>query len=77
MVETGVGRSGALSIGAALGLGVTDLGPSTWYFDDDVTEPLVLGSDARMRPAPGPGVTLHPRPERLAQVAIDRVVVRP
>jgi O-succinylbenzoate synthase len=76
MLETGVGRATALGVGVALGLAHTDLGPSSWYFDDDVTEPIELGADGRMRPPPGPGIGVTPRPERLAEVAVDRLLIR-
>lgn len=77
MLETGIGRATALAVGGALGLAATDLGPSSWYFDDDITDPIELGADRLMRPPPGPGIGVVPRPERLAAVAVDRLLIRP
>jgi hypothetical protein len=62
MVETGVGRAIALGAGAALGLDHTDLGPSSWYFDDDITEPIEIGVDGRMRSRPARAIGVVPRP---------------
>jgi O-succinylbenzoate synthase len=77
MVETGIGRTTALGVGVVLGLDHTDLGPSSWYFDDDLTEPIELGADGLMRPPDGPGIGVVPRPERLAEVTVDRLLLRP
>ncbi|MGZ4708819.1 MAG: enolase C-terminal domain-like protein, partial [Acidimicrobiales bacterium] len=77
MVETGVGRATALAVGSVLGLDHTDLGPSSWYFDDDLTEPIELGPDGLMRAPDGPGIGVVPRPDRLAEVTIDRLLIRP
>jgi o-succinylbenzoate synthase len=77
MFETGVGRSAALAIGrATVTRPETDLGPSAWYFDDDLTEPVVLGFDALHWGSSQPGLSLAPRPERLAEVAVDRLLIR-
>jgi O-succinylbenzoate synthase len=77
MYETGVGRSAAATIGA---LTVTrpeaDLGPSAWYFDEDVTEPIELDADGTMPIRVEPGLTRHPLGDRLAAVAVDRLTVR-
>jgi o-succinylbenzoate synthase len=78
MFETGVGRSAALAIGrVTVTLPETDLGPSDWYFEDDVTEPVSLGPDSRHQGSIRAGLSLPPRPERLAEVAVDRLTVRP
>lgn len=79
MFETGVGRSAALSIAAATGLGITrtDLGPSSWYFERDLTEPLDLGFDARAWPPTGPGIGPPPLVDRLAELTVDRLLLRP
>ncbi len=78
MLETGVGRSAALTIGVAAGLGLrhTDLGPSAHYVEDDLTEPVGLAFDALAWPCVHPGIGLHPRPERLAEVVVDRLLIR-
>jgi len=76
MVETGIGRATALAVGSILGLDHTDLGPSSWYFDDDLTEPIELGADGRMHAPDGPGIGVAPRSERLAEVTVDRCTIR-
>jgi len=76
MVETGIGRATALAVGAVLRLDHTDLGPSSWYFDDDITEPIELGADGLMHAPTGPGIGVVPRPERLAEVTVDRCTIR-
>ena len=78
MLETGVGRSAALTVGVAAGLGMrhTDLGPSRHYFEDDLTEEVRIGSDALAWPDTHPGIGRHPRPGRLAEVAVDRHLIR-
>jgi o-succinylbenzoate synthase len=76
MFETGVGRSAALAIGQlTVTLPETDLGPSAWYFEEDVTDPVELDADGSHRAAVGPGLTRAPRPDRLAEVAVDRLTL--
>jgi O-succinylbenzoate synthase len=77
MLETGVGRATALAVGVAAGLDATDLGPSSWYFDDDLTDPIERGADGLMHAPEGPGIGVTPRPDRLAQVVVDRLLIRP
>jgi O-succinylbenzoate synthase len=85
MLETGVGRALALAAASWEACTLpTDLGPSSRYFDDDVTEPIELlagsgGPDAGARLAVprGPGLGVTPRPGRLAEVTVDRAVLRP
>jgi o-succinylbenzoate synthase len=78
LFETGVGRAAALAMGAAPGLriGATDLGPSSHYFDEDVTDPLELDADGRMVVPAGPGIGAVPRPDRLSQVVTRRLLIR-
>ena len=77
MYETGVGRWAALTLGAlTVTRAETDLGPSAWYFDDDLTDPVELTADGLLPSVRGPGMTLAPRPERLAEVAVARELVR-
>jgi O-succinylbenzoate synthase len=77
MYETGVGRWAALTLGAlTVTRAETDLGPSSWYFDDDLTDPVELTADERLPSLRGPGLTSPPRPERLVDVAVDRELVR-
>jgi O-succinylbenzoate synthase len=77
MLETGVGR--ALALAAASWEACawpTDLGPSSRYFAEDVTEPIELVDDGVLPVPSGPGLGVTPRPDRLAAVTVDRVVVR-
>ncbi len=76
MLETGVGRSAALGRAGALDVQITDLGPSQWYFEQDITDPIELSPDGRMRAPEGAGLTLTPRPERLTETAVDRLLIR-
>ncbi len=77
LFETGVGRSAALAIGrAVVTRPETDLGPSAWYFDDDLTDPVVLGPDGLHDGSARPGLSRAPRPDRLAEVAVDRLLIR-
>lgn len=76
MLETGVGRATALRFAASLGtLLPTDLGPSSRYFDDDVTEPIGWSRPGWVEVPHGPGVGRVPRPERLAACTTDALVV--
>ena len=78
MLETGVGRATVLAVAASAAAGVTevDLGPSAHYFDDDVTDPLELG-DPSLAWLDRPGIGVAPRPERLHEVVVDRLLIRP
>jgi o-succinylbenzoate synthase len=77
MLETGVGRSAALAQAGPLGIRVTDLGPSHWYFEDDITDPIDLDDDGRIRWPKTAGLTLAPRPDRLAEATVERLLIRP
>lgn len=69
MLETGVGRAAALAVAALPGFArPTDLGPSSQYFADDVTEPFALQAGGRLPVPTGPGIGVRPRPDRLAEV---------
>jgi O-succinylbenzoate synthase len=77
LLETGVGRATALAVACSWpAVRDTDLGPSSWYVDDDLTEPIELGPDGDLHVPPGPGLGVAPRPDRLADVAVDRLVLR-
>lgn len=77
MLETGVGRAAALAVAALPACTLpTDLGPSSRYVVDDVTEPIEPDGDGRLPVPVGPGTGVAPRPDRLAEVAVDRVVLR-
>ena len=76
MLETGVGRAGAVAL-AALDACTwpTDLGPSDWYFPVDLTEPVVAGGDGRLVVPGGPGIGVVPDADRLDAATVDRVVL--
>ncbi|MBI2703749.1 MAG: o-succinylbenzoate synthase [Actinobacteria bacterium] len=77
MLETGVGRSAALALAAQpLFTLPTDLGPSDRYFADDLTEPIEAGAEGQVTVPAGQSLVLPPRPERLAEVVVNRVVIR-
>jgi O-succinylbenzoate synthase len=77
MLETGVGRAAALAVAAIpTCTWPTDLGPSARYVLDDVTEPVELAGPGRLPVPTGPGVGRTPRPDRLAAVTVERVVIR-
>jgi O-succinylbenzoate synthase len=77
MYETGVGRSASLAIGAvAVTRSETDLGPSDWYFDEDLTDPIVLDAAGTLPTRSTPGLTNHPHADRLAQVVVERLTMR-
>lgn len=74
MLETGVGRAAAVAVAALPGCTLpTDLGPSDRYWDDDLTEPLVLDDAGRLVVPIGAGSGAVPRPTRLvgATVAME------
>lgn len=77
MLETGVGRSAALALACLRGATLpTDLGPSSAYFTEDVTDPVELDASGRVLVPLSGGLCLHPRPERLEEVAVRREVLR-
>jgi O-succinylbenzoate synthase len=78
MLETGVGR--ALALAAASWEACTwptDLGPSSRYFADDVTEPIELVAGDHLPIPTGPGIGVTPRGDRLAAVVSERVELDP
>lgn len=78
MLESGVGRAVALAL-AALPVCTlpSDVGPSTRYVADDVTAPIVADQEGYVTIPTGPGTGVAPRPDRLDDVAVDRLIVRP
>jgi O-succinylbenzoate synthase len=75
MLETGVGRAGALAVAALDGCTLpTDLGPSDWYFDADLTEPIAALPGGRLSVPQGPGLGVTPDPARLAAATVDHLV---
>jgi O-succinylbenzoate synthase len=77
MLETGVGRALALAAASWEACTLpTDLGPSSRYFVDDVTEPIELSPDGRLPVPDGPGLGVTPIAERLEKFRVDRAVIR-
>jgi O-succinylbenzoate synthase len=77
MLETGVGRALALAAASWDACTMpTDLGPSSRYFIEDVTEPIELLPGALLPVPHGPGLGVTPIPARLEAVSVDRAVVR-
>ena len=90
MLESGVGRAAALAVAALPGCtGASDLGPSTRYFDPDLTEPFELTADGASpyRPVPAsvsapistgwrrpPSRCSSSRHERTCGLGVDRQV---
>jgi O-succinylbenzoate synthase len=76
MLETGVGRAGALALAALDGCTLpTDLGPSDWYFARDLTAPITAGAAGTVVVPSGPGLGVTPEPSRLDAATLDRVVL--
>ena len=76
MLETGVGRAAALAVAALPWCTLpTDLGPSSRYWDRDLTEPIELDPDGLLPVPTGPGTGVAPDPQRLVDVVVDRVVL--
>lgn len=73
MLETAVGRSGALALAGLPGVRLpTDLGPSSRYFAADIAEPIELDDAGCLRVPRGAGIGLEPDRQRLAAVTTDR-----
>jgi O-succinylbenzoate synthase len=76
MLETGVGRAGALALAALDGCTLpTDLGPSDWYFDHDVAGPVLAGDGGTVLVPSGAGTGVVPDAERLDDATVERVVL--
>jgi O-succinylbenzoate synthase len=76
MLETGVGRAAALAVAALPGCGLpTDLGPSSRYFTDDVTETLGLDDAGALAVPTGPGIGVALDADRVDAATVDRIVV--
>ena len=75
MLETGIGRAHALTVAALPGCTLpTDLGPSSQYFDADITEPIERRPDGTLPVPTGPGMGREPDPDRLDAATVDRWV---
>lgn len=76
MLESGVGRAGALAVAALPGCTRSShLGPSAHYFDPDLTEPHRLRPHTRLAVPTGPGIGVVPLPDVLDEVTHERVVL--
>jgi o-succinylbenzoate synthase len=66
MLETGIGRALNLAIASLPGFTLPgDIGPSARYFQEDLTDPFVMGPDGTMPVPSGPGIGVMPRADRL------------
>jgi O-succinylbenzoate synthase len=76
MLETGVGRATAAALAAHPAATLaTDLGPSSRYFERDVTEPVVATADGLVVPD-RVGCGREPEPDLLRAATVDRVEIR-
>ena len=76
MLETGIGRAGALALAACDGITLpTDLGPSRRYFDRDVCDPIVVGPDGQLVVPVGPGIGRIPDADALDRYVVDEAPV--
>jgi O-succinylbenzoate synthase len=76
MLESGVGRAAAAAVAALPGCALpTDLGPSSRYLAQDITEPIELDGAGHLVVPEGPGTGRAPIAERIAEVATDRLVL--
>ncbi|MEA3213990.1 MAG: o-succinylbenzoate synthase [Acidimicrobiia bacterium] len=78
MLELGVGRA----LGAALALRggctlPTDLGPSSAYVAEDVSDPVVVDAQGRLVVPGGPGIGVEVHLQRLAAMSSEVVELRP
>jgi O-succinylbenzoate synthase len=77
MLEGGIGRAVGLALAGIDSLThPTDLGPSSRYFDDDITEPFELSGDGLLAVPQSPGIGVVPRADRLDALVVDRVTIR-
>lgn len=76
MLETGVGRAAAVAVAALLWCTLpTDLGPSSRYLEHDLTDPIEVDGEGFLLVPPGPGTGVELHPQRLHEVAVDRLVL--
>lgn len=77
MLETGVGRAGALAVASALNGPIpTDLGPSSNYFAVDVCEPIECDRHGLISAPFGVGLGRTPTPELLERFTVSEVQLR-
>ncbi len=76
MLETGVGRAANVALAALPGFTLPgDTSASDRYYTKDLTEPFVL-VDGHVEVPSGPGLGVAPIPEVLAELTVDRELVR-
>jgi O-succinylbenzoate synthase len=74
MLETGIGRAAALAVAAHPVCTLpTDLGPSSAYFEEDLTEPIGCDSAGRVLVPDGPGLGRSPDPARLEAATLGHL----
>jgi O-succinylbenzoate synthase len=76
MLETGIGRATNLALAAMANFTLpSDIGASSRYFAEDLTEPFELASDGTMAVPDGPGIGVEPLPRRLeaCTLRVDRL----
>lgn len=77
MLETGIGRAGNLALASLPGVTMPgDTSASRRYFPQDLTPPFELEAGGTMRVPSGPGIGVEPLPDRLADCAVRREVVK-
>lgn len=76
MLETGIGRAANLALASLPGFTMAgDLSASDRYFEEDLTEPIVL-EDGCLRVPDGPGLGVEPRPEALNRFTTSVELIR-
>jgi O-succinylbenzoate synthase len=78
MLESGVGRAAALAVAAHPSCTLpTDLGPSSAYFAEDLTDPIALDAAGRVLVPAGPGIGRSPDPARLEATTTEHLHLSP
>ena len=76
MFELGIGRAAAAAVATLAGCTLpTDLGPSRCYVEFDVCEPVVTDGSGLLVVPDGAGIGRVPDAARLAEVAVEQVVL--
>jgi O-succinylbenzoate synthase len=78
MLETGLGRAANVALAALPGFTLPgDTSASDRYWEQDLTEPFVLGADGHVAVPTGPGLGVDPLPDMLAEVTTSKRWLRP
>jgi o-succinylbenzoate synthase len=78
MLETGIGRATNLALAAMPGFTLPgDTSPSSRYFHEDLTAPLVMDRDGTMAVPDAGGIGVDPIPDRLDAATLGQEVIRP